>query len=202
MTLDDLADGVTLRRAAKLLEAENQKMARMIAKLQKQLHELQGGDPEQLSLHLAGLEEQLAALRRRMFGESSEKRPLSPKSEPADTPKKQTGHGRREQPRLPHVEEIHLADEGDQVCKACGGRPTEWSGQYEESAEIDVLEVAPLEITFPAEGRSPGEIVPVQLRSHVTAIGTLKLEAVPRAPLVPDEAFAVELSVRSSTEAS
>lgn len=140
MTIDDIDDVVTLRRAAKLLEAENQKMARMIAKLQKQLHELQGGDPEQLSLHLAGLEEQLAALRRRMFGESSEKRPLSPKSEPADTPKKQTGHGRREQPRLPHVEEIHLADEGDQVCKACGGRLTEWSGQYEESEEIDVLE--------------------------------------------------------------
>lgn len=71
MTIDDIDDVVTLRRAAKLLEAENQKMARMIAKLQKQLHELQGGDPEQLSLHLAGLEEQLAALRRRMFGESS-----------------------------------------------------------------------------------------------------------------------------------
>src|SRR5690606_10599298 len=27
-----------------------------------------------------------------------------------------------------------------QVCKACGGRLTEWSGQYEESEEIDVLE--------------------------------------------------------------
>lgn len=62
----------------------------------------------------------------------------------------------------------------------------------------DVVEVAPLEITFPAEGRAPGDVVPVQLRSHVTAIGTLKLEAVPRTPRAPDEAFAVELSVRSS----
>lgn len=74
MTSDDIDDVATLRRAAKLPEAENQKMARMSAKLKKQLHDL------------------------------------------------------------------HLADEGDQVCKACGGRLTEWSGQYEESEEIDVLE--------------------------------------------------------------
>ncbi len=61
----------------------------------------------------------------------------------------------------------------------------------------DVIEVAPLEITFPAVGRAPGDVVPVRLRAHVTAIGTLKLEAVPLAPREPDEAFEVELSVRS-----
>ncbi len=60
----------------------------------------------------------------------------------------------------------------------------------------DVIEVAPLEITFPAEGRAAGDVVPVQLRAHVTAIGTLKLEAVPLTPLTADEAFEVELSVR------
>jgi hypothetical protein len=60
----------------------------------------------------------------------------------------------------------------------------------------DVIEVAPLNITFPAEGRAPGDVVPVRLRAHVTAIGTLKLEAVPLDPREPDEAFEVELSVR------
>jgi hypothetical protein len=60
----------------------------------------------------------------------------------------------------------------------------------------DVIEVAPLEITFPAVGRAPGDVVPVRLRAHVTAIGTLKLEAVPLTPREPDEAFEVELSVR------
>jgi hypothetical protein len=60
----------------------------------------------------------------------------------------------------------------------------------------DVIEVAPLEITFPAVGRAPGDVVPVRLRAHVTAIGTLKLEAVPLEPREPDEAFEVELSVR------
>jgi molecular chaperone DnaK (HSP70) len=64
--------------------------------------------------------------------------------------------------------------------------------------ESDLIEVSPLEITFPAEGRVAGDVVPVRLRAHVTAIGTLKLEAVPLSPRVPDEAFAVELSVRGS----
>jgi hypothetical protein len=32
----------------------------------------------------------------------------------------------------------------------------------------------------------------------MTAIGTLKLEAVPRAPLTPDERWQVELSVRGA----
>ena len=40
--------------------------------------------------------------------------------------------------------------------------------------ENDLIEVSPLEITFPAEGRVAGDVVPVRLRAHVTAIGTLK----------------------------
>src|SRR5690606_27094339 len=79
-------------------------------------------------------------------------------------------------------------------------RRTDQVGTLLTDVEQDrnVVEVAPIEITFPAEGRTPGDVVPVQLRSHVTAIGTLKLEAVPRTPQTPDEAFALELSVRSS----
>lgn len=65
------------------------------------------------------------------------------------------------------------------------------------TTDTSVVEVAPIEVTFPAEGRTPGDVVPVHLQSHVSAIGTLKLEAVPTTPLTPDEAFAVELSVRS-----
>ena len=79
-------------------------------------------------------------------------------------------------------------------------RRTDQVGTLLTDVEQDrnVVEVAPIEITFPAEGRTPGDVVPVQLRSHVTAIGTLKLEVVPRTPQTPDDAFAVELSVRSS----
>jgi hypothetical protein len=36
----------------------------------------------------------------------------------------------------------------------------------------------------------------VQLQASITAIGTLKLEAVAQAPVVPNERWQIELSVR------
>ncbi|HYO94639.1 MAG TPA: IS66 family transposase [Polyangiaceae bacterium] len=139
MTLDDVEDIETLRRAAKLLEAENQKFVREIAKLKRQLHELKGGDPEQLTLQLAGLEQQLATLRNKVFGDSSEKR-LRDKTADGGSTKPQTGHGPREQAALSIIEQVHVADEADKICKACGAALGEWSGQFEESEEIDVIE--------------------------------------------------------------
>jgi molecular chaperone DnaK (HSP70) len=64
--------------------------------------------------------------------------------------------------------------------------------------ELD--ELAPIEVDLPAEGRAPGDVVPVRLRSSVTEVGTLLLEAVPLAPKKKDERWKVELSVRSSSE--
>lgn len=59
------------------------------------------------------------------------------------------------------------------------------------------LEELPLiELTLPPAGRSPGDVVAVQLQASITAIGTLKLEAVAQSPLVPDERWQIELSVR------
>ncbi|MES1184956.1 MAG: Hsp70 family protein, partial [Myxococcales bacterium] len=59
------------------------------------------------------------------------------------------------------------------------------------------LEELPLiELTLPPAGRVPGDVVAVQLQASITAIGTLKLEAVAQAPLVPNERWQIELSVR------
>jgi transposase len=138
MTLDDIEDTETLRRAAKLLEAENQRLAKEIAKLAKELHALKGGDPQQLMLQLAGLEQQLANLQKKVFGDSSEKRKRGSGSEKKTEP--QRGHGPRSQPALPIVEQVHVAEKADKVCIACGGDLREWSGQFEEAEEIDVIE--------------------------------------------------------------
>jgi hypothetical protein len=47
--------------------------------------------------------------------------------------------------------------------------------------EVDLLEeLPPVETTLPADGRAPGEVVPVRLRAHVTEIGTLELDCVER----------------------
>ena len=66
-----------------------------------------------------------------------------------------------------------------------------------DPAEIE--ELAPIEVTLPAEGRSEGDLVPVRLSSSVTPVGTLLLEAVPLAPRKPDERWKLELNVRGGT---
>jgi len=63
------------------------------------------------------------------------------------------------------------------------------------NGELD--ELAPIEITLPAEGRREGDIVPVRLEASITEIGTLLLEAVPRDPQKPNERWRIELSVRA-----
>lgn len=60
----------------------------------------------------------------------------------------------------------------------------------------ELEELAPIEVDLPAEGRAEGDVVPVTLRSSVTEVGTLLLEAVPLQPKKRDERWKVELSVR------
>jgi hypothetical protein len=60
----------------------------------------------------------------------------------------------------------------------------------------ELHELPPIEVTLPAEGRREGDVVPVRLRSSVTEVGTLLLEAEPLRPLEVDERWRVELGVR------
>jgi Hsp70 protein len=69
--------------------------------------------------------------------------------------------------------------------------------ELERWKEGELEEVAPIEVTLPAEGRREGDVVPVELSAQVTEIGTLLLEAVPKDPVSPNERFRVELSVRA-----
>ncbi len=62
----------------------------------------------------------------------------------------------------------------------------------------EIEELAPIEVDLPTEGRAKGDVVPVTLRSSVTEVGTLLLEAVPLQPRKNDERWKVELSVRGS----
>ena len=63
----------------------------------------------------------------------------------------------------------------------------------EELSSTDLEEIEPIEASLSAEGRSPGEVVPVRLRAAVTEVGTLRLEAVPRTGA---ETWKVEFDVR------
>jgi hypothetical protein len=64
-----------------------------------------------------------------------------------------------------------------------------------KAGELEELEA--VHVALPATGRTAGDVVPVTLRSEVTAIGTLLLEAVPKRPLEPRERWKIELTVRA-----
>jgi hypothetical protein len=69
----------------------------------------------------------------------------------------------------------------------------------ESFTEAELEELAPIEVTLPAEGRTSGDAVPVTLSASVTAVGTLLVEAIPLEPKKPDERWKVELSVREES---
>ncbi|CAL1241524.1 Hsp70 family protein [Candidatus Methylocalor cossyra] len=60
--------------------------------------------------------------------------------------------------------------------------------------EGEIEELEEIEITLPAEGRQPGEVVPVHLAARVTEVGTLQLEAVAKAG---GQRWKVEFDVRA-----
>ena len=66
-----------------------------------------------------------------------------------------------------------------------------WSSEYWSPDEVEELEE--IEAELPADGRTPGEVVPVRLHAAVTEVGTLRLEAVPRDG---DQTWNVEFDVR------
>ena len=78
--------------------------------------------------------------------------------------------------------------------RAARGRRRARSSRTWKPEELE--ELPPIEVTLPAEGRREGDVVPVRLRSQVTEVGTLLLEAEPMHAAQGDERWRVELSVR------
>jgi hypothetical protein len=74
------------------------------------------------------------------------------------------------------------------------------AGTMLEDPERTLDELAPIAITLPSQGRTPGEVVAVTLESAITEVGTLALSARPLDPRVPDEHWKVELSVRGGAQ--
>ena len=63
----------------------------------------------------------------------------------------------------------------------------------------ELVELSPIALTLPAEGRPEGDLVPIRLHPSITPVGTLLLEAVPLAPIEPNERWKLELSVRGES---
>lgn len=136
--LEEITDVKTLQQVASHLEKTTVRQSKEIARLRAEVCRLRGRDVDpQMELDL--LKEQLAAMQRTVFGESSERRP-SGQRDRQDKPKKpQRGHGPKSQPDLPVEEVAHTLDEEGRACPFCGEVMVEMGDQAEESEEITVV---------------------------------------------------------------
>jgi transposase len=131
-------DPERLHQAATLLQTENKKLIEKNLELQARVDTLEGREPGTLQMQIAELEQQLSVRNQALFGDKSEKRNRAERR--ADKKKVQTGHGPRDQPELAQIEQVHTLDAADEMCPKCGGELQVFEGQFEEAAEVDVVE--------------------------------------------------------------
>ena len=131
----------TLRQAALILERENERLIEKNLELQRRLMRLQNATPEQMQRYITQLEQQLRQAVQRVVGGNSEKTKRDPKAADPEQKEPKPGHGPKEQPELPKLEQLHELDDADRDnCATCGGVLHVMKGQFEESEEISVVE--------------------------------------------------------------
>ena len=140
LRLEAIRDPEILRQIAKLLERENEKLHTKLQGLTRELSHLRGDAAGAAQRQFDALKEILAQRERALFDASSEKRSRPEPTASAPAPPPHRGHGPKAQPRLPHVEMVHVLDEADRGCPACGGTLRAMTGQTEDSEEITVVE--------------------------------------------------------------
>ena len=133
--VDQIEDFELLKKHARLMVLELDYFQKRVKEMAQELAQLKGG--EQLEFLVVKQAEQLARLRHKVFGESSERRP-SPVPPAAEAEKPKRGHGPTAQAKLPSREVHHRLKDDERACPVCKGTLEEMSGQTEDSDEIDV----------------------------------------------------------------
>ena len=138
--IDQVDDLETAKQMLSLYARENARLNKRILDLTRQLAAAQGkSESEQLQLELSQLQEQLATFQRKVFGDSSEKRPREKKPQTAE-PKPQRGHGPREQPQLKSQPVLSELAENERDCPACGMPLQPMKNVTEDSEVIATIE--------------------------------------------------------------
>lgn len=138
--IEQINDLETAREVAKLLEKENARLHARLEALVLEVAALRGeSGKKQYEIEIVRLQEQMAALQRKLFAASSEKQSKA-KDDAAERSKPEAPTSRREQKTLPIEPVEHSLDAADMPCAACGNALCEWSGQEETTEEIDVVE--------------------------------------------------------------
>lgn len=141
LDVDTVKDVALLRQVIHLQEAEIARLHKRLAELVRRLAQAEGkSESAALQLELMKLSEQLAAMKHRLYGPSSEQQP-HPETDAEPAKKRpQTGHGPTPQPELPRIETPHTLEPEERACPRCQRTMAEWPGQTEDSEEITVLE--------------------------------------------------------------
>ena len=136
IALDQIDDPDLLRKHAQLFQEYAEYLRTELKELRAELAQLKGLG--QLELAVVRQHEQLAKLRHKILGESSERRPSPhpPGAEPPAAPKK--GHGPTPQLKLPTREEHHRLGDDARTCPACNGTLEEMGEVTEDAEEITV----------------------------------------------------------------
>ena len=138
--IESISDFEQLKQVAVLLDKENARLHERLQDLTQELAQLKGEDAQQaIQLELEKLQAEIARLQKRLLGNPSERRPPAP-GESSATVAARSGHGPREQAKLPLREQTHELGPQERTCPVCEKQMDEWPGQYEEAEEITVVE--------------------------------------------------------------
>ena len=134
--IDQIEDFALLKKHARLMALELDYFQKRVKEMAQELAQLKGG--EQLELLVVKQAEQLARLRHKVFGDSSERRPSPhpPGPEPSQEPKR--GHGPTPQLKLPTREEHHRLTDSERGCPVCKGTLEEMGELTEDAEEVTV----------------------------------------------------------------
>ena len=138
MSVDQIEDVEVLRRMVKLHYQENQRIKAQLSDALAKLHDKNSTEAEQLALKLDEIEKKYAATLKKIFGQTTERRPETGESKGREKP--QRGHGRKQQPELPIEEVVHELDADEARCPVCQGDLEAWQDNFEESLEVDFIE--------------------------------------------------------------
>lgn len=138
MRVSDEPNVEVLRRKARILESENERLSEKISELLRELLALKGMSPTAIDLNLPGLVEQAAGKPATTTTTKSERRPKGGESSAEKS--KKPGHGPTEQPQLEIQEETFKLDEADQFCRVCGKHLEGWEGKEDV---VDVVHRIP-----------------------------------------------------------
>lgn len=137
--LDRVSDLELLRQVAKIQDSEIRRLHDKLSALTLELAAAKGKDAAAMAEQLRLLQKELDEAYRRTYSQGSERRPRGDK--PTATRPPQKGHGHKDQPALPIIEKVHEHDAADMKCPRCEGYLEEWKDQFEDSEEIDVVEL-------------------------------------------------------------